>query len=79
MIQVSLSVLIFISLAAILGSVFGAWLLWEWRRQQRQRRAFQDVIRCTICALEFKAAMGEPLPRCPGCGHPNERRRFSRV
>jgi uncharacterized paraquat-inducible protein A len=78
-IQVSLSVLVFICLGGILVSVFGAWVLWEWRRQRRERRAFRHVLKCVICAFEFEDQSSAPLPRCPRCGSLNERHRVSRI
>lgn len=79
MIPVSLSLLIFVYLAAMLALVFGAWLLSEWRRQRRERAAFRHVVRCAICALEFEDPSDTLLPRCPRCGSLNERYRLSRL
>jgi hypothetical protein len=79
MIPVTLQWLIFIYLGAILAVIFSAWLVSEWRRQHRERRAFRHVLRCVLCALEFEDKTGTLLPRCPRCGSLNERFRLSRV
>jgi uncharacterized paraquat-inducible protein A len=79
MIHVSLNVLIFLCLSAILVSIFGAWLFSEWRRQRRERRAFRHVLRCGLCAFEFEDTTSTLLPRCPRCGSLNERYRLSRL
>lgn len=73
MIRVSLSVLVFIFLGLMIGPIFAAWLLNEYRRSQRERAAFQHVLRCTACALEFEDRSDVELPRCPRCGALNER------
>ena len=76
MIRVSLSVLIFIYLAAFLAVVFTLWIGLEWSRQRRERRAVRHRIRCALCAFEFEDPSEAPLPRCPRCGNLNERERF---
>ena len=79
MIQVSLNILVFIYLALMLGVIFGAWILSSWRRQRRERLAFQHVLQCSICSFEFADQSGTLLPRCPRCGSLNERYRLSRL
>lgn len=76
MIRVSLTVLIFIYLAAFLTAVFALWIWVEWSRQRRERYAVRNRIRCALCAFEFEDPSEEPLPRCPRCGSLNERERF---
>ena len=79
MIRVSLPVLVLIYLVVLLASVFGSWLLHEWRRQRRERRAFRHVLRCGQCGFEFADDSATILPRCPRCGSLNERLRASRL
>lgn len=79
MIRVSLPVLVFIYLTGLLLSVFGAWLIHEWRRQRRERQAIRHVLRCTLCAFEFSDGTSLALPACPRCGHLNERRQLSQL
>jgi thiol:disulfide interchange protein len=78
-IPVSLEWLIFIYLGVMLGLVFGAWIVSEWRRQRRERRAFRHVLRCLLCAFEFEDTTATVLPRCPRCGSLNERYPLSRL
>ncbi|RYD80888.1 MAG: hypothetical protein EOP84_11650 [Verrucomicrobiaceae bacterium] len=73
MFRVSLSTLVLISLAIMLGPVFIAWLLNEYRRSRRERAAFQHVLRCTLCGFEFQDQSQEVLAKCPRCGRLNER------
>jgi hypothetical protein len=72
-IRISLSLLVLIFLALMLGPVFGLWLLNEYRRGRRERAAFQHVLRCNACALEFEDDSDTELPACPRCGRLNER------
>ncbi len=76
MIRVSLTLLIFIYLAAFLTIIFSLWIWLEWSRQRRERRAVRHRIRCALCAFEFEDPSETPLPRCPRCGSLNERERF---
>lgn len=73
MIPVSLSMLVLISLALMLGPVFAAWLLNEFRRSRRERAAFRHVLRCTLCGFDYQDQSQEVLARCPRCGRVNER------
>ena len=79
MIRVSLGVLVFICLSGMLVGIFGAWLIFEWRRQRRERKAFQDIYRCGTCGCEFEEVTDEVLAKCPRCGSLNERYRLSRL
>jgi hypothetical protein len=78
-IPVTLSYLVLIYLLLMLGPIFCACLLNEWRRQRRERAAFRHVLRCTLCAFEFEDKTTALLPRCPRCGCLNERSRLSRL
>ena len=79
MIRVTLSYLVLIYLVLMLGPIFCAYLLNEWRRQHRERSAFRHVLRCALCAFEFEDKTPNLLPRCPRCGSLNERSRLSRL
>ena len=79
MIRLPLGQLILLLLAVLLAGIFGAWLLFEWRRQRRERIAFHGVTRCTMCGCEFLDATPEELASCPRCGTKNERVRPSQL
>ena len=79
MIRISLTMLIFVYLAGMLGLIFTAWLVSEWRRQRRERHAFRHVLRCSLCGCEFADQSADLLPRCPHCGSLNERFALSRL
>ena len=79
MIPISLSYLVLLYLVIMLGPIFFVWLFNEWRRQRRERAAFQHVMRCSLCAFEFADITSTLLPRCPRCGSLNERYKLSRL
>lgn len=79
MIRLSLGYLALICLGLMLVPIFGAWLLSEWRRQRRERAAFRNVLRCSMCGLEYVDETPELLVRCPHCATLNERFRLSRL
>jgi hypothetical protein len=76
MIAVPLGILILLCLGGMLAGIFGAWFISEWRRQRRERLAYEGVLRCTLCGCEFQDEGEEPLANCPRCGTRNERFRF---
>ncbi len=79
MIRVTLPVLVFIYLALLLATVFGAWLFYGWARHRHEREAFKSILRCTRCGFEFEDKTDAPLAPCTRCGGMNERLRLSRL
>ena len=73
MIPVDLSTLVMITLAIMLGPIFVAWLLNEYRRARREKAALQHVIHCRLCGFEFLDQSQDVLAKCPRCGSLNER------
>ena len=78
-IRVSLATLVTIYLLLFLAAVFVFWIVGEWNRRRRERRALQHRLRCVICALEFEDRTDALLPRCPHCGSLNERFRMENI
>lgn len=79
MIPVNLSLLVMIYLGVMMGVILAAWLLNEYRKGRRERAAFRDVIRCSLCAFEFQDGTRDMLPKCPRCGSLNERHPVQRL
>jgi len=73
MIRVSFENLTIILLSLMLGPIFAAWLVNEYRRSRRERDAFRHVLRCGLCGFQFADRTETLLPRCPKCGSANER------
>src|SRR3954462_6239387 len=78
-IRVSLATLVTIYLLLFLAAVFVFWIVGEWNRRRRGRRARQHRLRCVMCAFEFEDRTGALLPRCPHCRSLNERFRMERI
>src|SRR5881397_569218 len=72
-IRVSLAALVTIYLLLFLAAVFLLWIVGEWNRRRRERRALRHRLRCVICAFEFEDRTDALLPRFPRCGSLNER------
>jgi len=51
---------------------FLLWIVAEWNRRRRERRALRYRYVCVICAFEFEDRTATLLPRCPRCGSLNE-------
>lgn len=79
MIRVSLAALVAIYLLLFLAAVFLLWIVGEWNRRRRERRAVEYRLRCMICAFEFEDRTAALLPRCPRCGSLNERFKLERI
>jgi hypothetical protein len=78
-IRVSLAALVTIYLLLFLAAVFLLWIVGEWKRGRRERRALQHRVRCGMCAFEFEDRTETLLPRCPRCGSLNERFKLERL
>src|SRR5205823_14700734 len=79
MIRVSLAALVTIYLLLFLAIVFLLWIVGEWNRRRRERRALEYRLRCVMCAFEFEDRTDALLPRCPRCGSLNERFRMEQI
>jgi hypothetical protein len=78
-IRVSLAALVTIYLLLSLATIFVLWLVSEWGRRRRERRALRYRLRCVLCAFEFEDRTAALLPRCPRCGSLNERYRLEQI
>jgi hypothetical protein len=78
-IRVSLAALVTIYLLLFLAAVFLFWIVGEWKRGRRERRALEHRVRCVLCAFEFEDRSDTLLPRCPRCGSLNERFKLERI
>ena len=79
MIRVSLASLVTIYLLLFLAAVFLFWIVGEWNRRRRERRALEHRLRCVICAVELDDRTDALLPLDPHCGSLNERFRMENI
>ena len=59
--------------------VFIAALVHTVRRVRREREGMHGVMKCGICAVQFRNDKNLVHPRCPNCGALVEKRRPSRL
>lgn len=72
MIPISLEFLPVAYVAIGLGIITTIWLLGALRKGLRSKKS-PPAIRCAACGTVFEPVPVDDLPRCPTCGHPNER------
>ena len=74
MIRTSLSNLIVLNLAAVLGGLALVWAVRVWRERRRERARTRHQVVCAICGHVFEdAAREDTVVTCPACGRLVER------
>ncbi len=70
-------------LYAYTGLCLSVILLASWwhnlRRSHREHLALRNLVKCALCAFEFRDPGNPELPRCPRCGALVNRDRISRL
>ncbi len=79
MFRLELHQLLFVYTGLCLGIVLLAAVLHNVRRHRREALAVRDLVKCHLCAFEFRDATGAELPKCPCCGAPANRDRLSQL
>lgn len=79
MFRLSLHEMIFAYAAGALLVIFLAAWAHNLNRSRMERRALRNLLRCRLCAFEFRISSDAILPRCPRCNSLVERRRLSRL
>jgi|GEM_PF-1137523 len=64
---------------AFLLIILIAYWLHNSRRTRNERAALKNVVRCRICAFQFRDETGVELPHCPRCQNLVERSPISRI
>ena len=77
MFRLELHQLLFAYTGFCLAIVFLAWWLHNARRSQREHHAVQSLVKCGLCAFEFRDTSETPLIRCPRCSARVSRNRLS--
>lgn len=68
MFRLELHELLFVYIGLALGAVLLAALLHNLRRTRHEQRALRNLVKCPLCAFEFRDESHTELPLCPRCG-----------
>lgn len=79
MIHVTLPGFLFLYLVLLVGGIALFWLVAEVSRQREARRLKKNRTLCRVCGVIYEDRTENPLPRCPVCGHANERSDFQQI
>ncbi len=79
MFRLELHELLFVYTGLCLGVVLLASVLHNLRRNRRESLAARDLVKCHLCAFEFRDTTGDELPTCPCCGALTTRERLSQL
>ena len=79
MFRLELHELLFAYTGLCLGIVLLAAVIHNIRRNRRESLALRDLVKCHLCAFEFRDESGADLPKCPCCGALVNRDRLSQL
>ena len=79
MFRLQLHQLIFVYAGFCLAIILLAAWFHNMRRTRRDRAALHDLMKCGLCAYEFRDETEAAIPRCPNCNALVERRHLSRL
>ncbi len=79
MFRLELHELLFVYAGLCLVIILLASVLHNVRRNSRERHAHRTLVKCHLCAFEFRDETGADLPMCPCCGTPVNRDPVSRL
>lgn len=79
MFRLELHELLFVYTGLCLGVVLLAAVLHNIRRHRREANAQHGLVKCHLCAFEFRDDTGADLPKCPCCGALVNRDRLSQL
>jgi len=68
MFRLDLHELLFAYSGLSLGIILLAAVLHNIRRTRRESAAVREIVKCRLCAFEFRDETGAELPKCPCCG-----------
>lgn len=79
MFRLELHEMLFVYTGLCLAIVLLAAVLHNVRRHRRETLALRDLVKCHLCAFEFRDDTGAELPKCPCCGARVNRERLSQL
>jgi uncharacterized paraquat-inducible protein A len=77
MFRLDLHELLFVYTGLALGIVLLAAWMHNLRRTRHERHALRDLVKCRLCAFDFRDESATERPRCPRCGALVNRERLS--
>lgn len=72
MIQVTLTSLVLLGMAAGVVLLGFIWLVAVWRERRDESKVRRDLVCCRICGHVYENAEKRPVSACPQCGSLNE-------
>ncbi len=79
MFRLDLHELIFVYAGLCLAIILLASVLHNFLRTHRERHAHRGLVKCHLCAFEFRDGNSDELAHCPCCGAPVNRDRLSQL
>ena len=79
MFRLDLHELLFVYAGLCLAIILLASVLHNNRRSRGERLAHRGLVKCHLCAFEFRDSNSAELAHCPCCGAPANRDRVSRL
>jgi hypothetical protein len=79
MFRLALHELLYVYAGLCLGIILLASILHNLRRTRREELAMRGLVKCHLCAFEFRDDTGADLPKCPSCGALVNRDRLSQL
>lgn len=79
MFRLELHELLFVYTGLCLAVILLASALHNLKRTRREGLAHRNLLKCHLCAFEFRDETDADLPKCPACGAPVNREPLSRL
>ena len=79
MFRVELHQLLYVYAGAALTIILLSAAFYNFGRTWRERRAHRGILKCGLCAFQFRDQTPTILPRCPNCDALVERRPWSQL
>lgn len=79
MIRLSLHELLFVYTGVCLAVVLVASIIHNLHRRRRENEALLGVVKCHLCAFEFRDETDAEFPECPACHARSNRDMISRL
>jgi len=79
MFRLELHELIYVYTGLCLVVILIASMLHNLKRTRREQLAMRGLVKCHLCAFQFRDETDAELPKCPACGAPVNREPLSQL